>query len=601
MSDIIQLLPDSLANQIAAGEVIQRPASVIKELIENSVDSGASKIDIFIKEAGRALIQVIDNGSGMSETDARMSFERHATSKIKNIDDLFKIKTMGFRGEALASIAAIAQVEMKSRKENSELGTHIEISDSKVEKQEYCSCQKGTQISVKNLFYNVPARRKFLKSNQTELRHIITEFQRVALCNPEIEMTLNHNNSEIYNLPSGNIKQRIVNIFGKSINNALISIKTDTILANIHGFIGKPEFSKKSTSEQYFFVNNRYMRHHFFYKTLMSCYEKLIQAENYPSFFIFIDIDPSKIDINIHPTKTEIKFEDEKAISQILSASIREALGKFNIVPSIDFTLSEQIEIPIFKGNSNVQFPKIDINQNYNPFKQSYSEKKDRNNLQNWEKLYDGFEKKESENIEQKFDFDDTEQDNIEPEIANVFQFKNRYIFCQVKSGLMIIDQKKAYERIIFEKLIGSVEGNFPASQQTMFPEIIEFTAEDTMIINELSENFKKLGFDINSFGKNTFIINGTPGYLEINQWKDIIVESIEHYKIFEEEKSIIEKLSISIAKSSSKNFNNKLSPKEMNNIINSLFQCSVQNYTPDGKLIISMLTESEIEKIFKV
>ncbi|OFX19484.1 MAG: hypothetical protein A2033_07955 [Bacteroidetes bacterium GWA2_31_9] len=604
MSDIIQLLPDSVANQIAAGEVIQRPASVVKELVENSIDSGADKVEVFIKEAGRTLIQISDNGSGMSETDARLSFERHATSKIRNINDLFIIRTMGFRGEALASIAAIAQVEMKTKKDNQETGTFIEISDSIVHKQEPCSCSKGTQISVKNLFFNVPARRKFLKSNNTEFRNIMVEFQRIALCRPEVEMTLFHNDTEILHLPKSNLKQRIVNLIGKAINQSLVAIKTETLLGNIYGFVGKPEYARRTSSEQYFFVNGRYMRHPYFYKSVMGCYDKLIQSGFFPGYFIYFDIDPAKIDVNIHPTKTEIKFEDENSINQILIASVREALGKFNIVPSIDFDVLQKVDIPMFTKNTQVKFPKIDVNQDYNPFnKEEKTRTFEKQNVKGWENLYEGFENEKQETpVQSKMNIDIDEKVIEYEEYANVFQLKNKYILCQVKSGLMIIDQKRAFERIVYERLINSLQAHSGTIQQKLYPEMIEFSPEDCLVMDELISVFRGLGFDIHSFGKNTYIINGTPSFTEINEWKEVIESSVEHYKNLknENENIVFENLASSIAKSTANCFNSKLIPLEMNSIINNLFQCKVPNYTPNGKIIISILNEDEIEKKFK-
>ncbi len=403
MSDIINLLPDSVANQIAAGEVIQRPASVVKELVENSVDAGSTSIIVNIREAGKNLIQISDNGSGMSETDARMAFERHATSKIKNANDLFAIRTMGFRGEALASIAAIANVELKTKKKDNDLGVAINISGSEVISQEPVSCSDGSNFLIKNLFFNVPARRKFLKKNSTELKHIITEFQRIALVHPEIAMTLQHNDAEIYNLPISNHHERIVNIFGKGIKQNLISIETETTVISIKGFIGKPEFARKTSGEQYFFINDRYMKHPYFYKAVLLAYENILPPDTVPSFFLYFDADPSTIDINIHPTKTEIKFEDERAIWQIVQASVKQSLGKFNIVPSIDFDQESILDIDYSTKNKEIRQPSIEINHSYNPFEEEqkprpnsssgYSRKEEKSKSMNWESLYSGFEK----------------------------------------------------------------------------------------------------------------------------------------------------------------------------------------------------------------
>ncbi|UCH15046.1 MAG: DNA mismatch repair endonuclease MutL, partial [Bacteroidales bacterium] len=497
MADIIQLLPDSVANQIAAGEVIQRPASVVKELVENSIDAGSTSIKVYTKDGGRNLIQVIDNGYGMSDADAGLAFERHSTSKIRKADDLFEIRTMGFRGEALASIAAVANVTLKTKQIDSETGTLIEISGSQVVTQEQLVCPDGLNIIVKNLFFNVPARRKFLKSNSTELKHIINEFQKIGIAHPDIEMSLSHNESEIYNLPKSTVKQRIIHIFGKSINQNLTTISTDTSLVRLKGFIGKPEYAKKTYGEQFFFINNRYMRHPYFHRAVMNAYEKILQPDSIPSYFIFMAADPGTIDINIHPTKTEIKFEDEQAIFQIIKAAVKEALGKFSITPSIDFNNNGVIEIPSLKKDTEINIPEVPINPDYNPFETSkdyksyskgkdYVSEKESRLKENWDKLYDGFAS--DKDHPDSFRMDDIpEQKTLESSdllsTSNIFQLKGRYILTSVKSGLMIIDQKRAHERILFEKYIKSLANNTPMAQKTLFPETIELNAADHSVI----------------------------------------------------------------------------------------------------------------------
>jgi DNA mismatch repair protein MutL len=481
MTDIIHLLPDSVANQIAAGEVIQRPASVIKELVENAIDAGASTIQVLVKDAGRTLIQIIDNGKGMSETDARLSFERHATSKIKTADDLFSLSTMGFRGEALASIAAIAQVELRTRREEDELGILIEVAGSRVEKQEAVSCSKGTMFSVKNLFFNVPARRKFLKANSTELNQIINEFNRIAIIYPQISFSLTHNDSLIYQLSESSLRQRIVSIFGKTINQQLLSIETQTSLVTISGFIGKPESAKKQMHNQYFFVNGRYMRHPYFHKAVMQAFDRMLAPETSPSYFISFSIDPSNIDVNIHPTKTEIKFENEQAIWSIILASVREALGKFNVVPGIDFDQENAAEIPVLNTQTDIKVPTTGFNPEYNPFKQnSESPSYKRENL-NWEKLYEGFESDkggiDETTTQSNLTFSSNESTLLfrnEDICSDYFQFRGKYIFTSVKSGLMLIDQHRAHMRILYEQYLQSIKLQKGVSQQMLFPELLE-------------------------------------------------------------------------------------------------------------------------------
>ncbi|NLA24148.1 MAG: DNA mismatch repair endonuclease MutL, partial [Bacteroidales bacterium] len=520
MSDIIKLLPDAVANQIAAGEVVQRPASVVKELTENAIDAGANEIHIIIKDAGKTLIQVIDNGCGMTATDARMCFERHATSKIRNADDLFKIRTMGFRGEAMASIAAISEMEMRTKRHDADVGTKLMIAGSEVISQEAFQCANGTNTIVRNLFFNVPARRKFLKSDQTELKHIIEEFNRVAIPNPDIKFTLTHNDNEIIQTETGNLRQRIVHLFGKQINQLLIPVSVETSIVNIHGFIGKPEKTRKTSDQQFFFVNNRYMQHPYFRRAIMMAYENIIQPNTFPSFFIFLEVDPSQVDINIHPTKTEIKFEDERSIFQILNAGVKESLGKFNIKAPMEFTEDITRDVHL---TSSTEFkpPVISLNPNYNPFETGKQKSKDtyyQNFNQNfynenkppanWESLYEAAKSVPNTDLELSMDLPEDSENN------NFFQLKEKYILTSVKSGLMIIDQVRAHERVLFDKFLLLMQDRRSATQKQLFPEQIELNPSDKAIFTEISDQLTAVGFDISFLGKNTIAINGIPSEL---------------------------------------------------------------------------------------
>ncbi|MFW5831653.1 MAG: DNA mismatch repair endonuclease MutL [Prolixibacteraceae bacterium] len=611
MSDIINLLPDSVANQIAAGEVIQRPASVVKELVENSLDSGADEIIIHVKDAGKTLVQISDNGCGMSPTDARMAFERHATSKINAANDLFCIRTMGFRGEALASVAAIADVELKTRRTEDEVGTLLHIVGSGVKKQEPAACNSGTTITVKNLFFNVPARRKFLKSNTTELKHIINEIQRVALPNPQIKFSFYHNNAPLYELGKSNYRKRVVDVFGKSINQSLVPIEEDTSLVKITGFAGQPKFARKTMGEQFFFVNKRYMRHPYFHKAVMHAYEKLLPSETFPSYFLFMDIDPENIDINVHPTKTEIKFENEQAIWQIIHAAVRETLGKYNVVPSIDFDQSGSVDIPVSKKHSgNIAFPDIKINPEYNPFdneKPSASNRfngsqDNKSNLKHWESLYtENSRVKQEEEEEPELDEGLYSKSNDQYSGKKVLQLKQKYILTPVKSGLMVIDQKRAHQRILFEKFMEVLKSESVASQQQLFPQTIELNPADAEVLRNILEDLLALGFDIREFGKNTFIINGTPGVLDVSSPEVIIEKLLEEYKNspVDARKKAREQVAISLAKASALNYGTELKQEEMDHLIDDLFACSTPNYSPGGKKVISILQLEDIEKTF--
>ena len=622
MSDVIRLLPDSVANQIAAGEVIQRPASVIKELVENAVDAGAKHIEVQVVDAGKTSIQVIDDGKGMSETDARLAFERHATSKIREASDLFALHTMGFRGEALASIAAVAQVELRTRLEGEELGTSLCISGSKVETQETISCPQGCNFNVKNLFFNVPARRKFLKSNQTELNNILTEFERIALVNPEISFSLNHNGTEMMNLPAIQLKQRIMGIFGKKINQELLPLEVDTTMVRVSGFVGRPDSSRKKGARQFFFVNGRYMRHPYFHKAVMDAYERLIPTGEQVSYFIYFDIDPSHIDVNIHPTKTEIKFENEQAIWQILTAVIKETLGKFNAVPSIDFDAEGMPDIPAFESSpySMVQAPKLDYDPNYNPFNTSSgsSGSYTRQKVDGWEELYGGYEPSmqavaypdESVFVEEGLGepemapslYASTEMQQAVESSSLHYQYKGRYILTSVKSGLMIIDQQRAHIRGLFDRYLTQIENRKGASQGMLFPDIVQFAVSEIPVLESITEDLSYLGFELTDLGGGSYAINGIPSGIEGLNPVDL-VQNMVHAAIEKGcrvKSEVQEMLALSLAKAASIVPGQVLSNEEMNQLVDELLTSVAPNYTPDGKTVLAMMGEDELEKLFK-
>jgi DNA mismatch repair protein MutL len=596
MSDIIHLLPDSIANQIAAGEVIQRPASVVKELMENSIDAGATKIQVFVKDAGRTSIQVVDNGKGMSPTDARLSFERHATSKITNAKDLFSLQTMGFRGEALASIASVAQVELKTRQKDDEIGTFIAI-DGLLTNQETISCPIGTSFTVNNLFFNIPARRKFLKSNTTELRHIIETFQRIVLTYPDIHFSLTHNNSDIYQLPPTNKRQRITQIFGKKTYHQLLSIEAKTSIVNISGFVGNIDSASKA-APQFFFVNGRYMRHPYFHKAVMEAYTRILKPEQTPSYFIYFDVDPATIDINVHPTKTEIKFQDEREIWQILTVCIKESLGKFNIVPSIDFDTEGMIDFPIEKPINIPNSISPTYDREYNPFNTN-STKKTTTSISNWDAFY-----KKQNDI--KISEPDINQENKElfetkDTLTNqYFQYKDKYIFTAVKSGMMIINQQRAHTQILFEKFLNNQQENL--SQQLLFPEKIEIDASESTILNEIEPQLKQLGFDISDLGQCTYSICGIPASItngnNVQQTiKELIACAKEHdTKVLS---NLNNELAFSLAKSAAIPNTKSLNQEEITDLIDKLFQCKNHQFTYDGKPIITILDDFELDKKF--
>jgi len=614
MADIIQVLPDSVANQIAAGEVIQRPASVVKELMENAVDAEATEIKVVLKDAGKTSIQVIDNGLGMTDTDARLAFERHSTSKIKQADDLFSINTMGFRGEALASIAAIAHIDLKTRAGHEEIGTFIRIEGSRVVEQEPAQCPKGSNFTVKNLFYNVPARRKFLKKDTTELNNAIREFVRVAMAYPHIAFTFIHNDYIHYQLKKENFGQRIVGIFGRSIKEKLIPVKTETRIVNVQGYIGHPEKAKKRSGEQFFFVNNRYMKNPYLYKAVMEAYEKLIPHGAIPSFFIRFELQADNIDVNIHPTKTEIKFEDQQAVWQILNAAVRESLGKHNVVPSLDFDQGGNIGIPTPRKNQQVKPPEIEVDPTFNPFKDlgkggsssssPQSTKHERDNLANWESLYEGFENEHQQHtmkFASKATADESEENSEGTQDENrFFQLKGKYILTQVRSGLMIIHQSRAHVRILYEKYLKNSSQRTGTVQRKLYPEDVMLSYEDYNTLGEIKDDFQKAGFEIDFLGDNTIRLNGVPGDIKIPRGQELIDNFLEAYlqnKGVAE--SISERIAISLSKASSISQGRKMEYEEMRELVDKLFACSAPNYTPEGEKIISLMQTETLEKLF--
>ncbi len=618
MTDIIQLLPDSVANQIAAGEVVQRPASVVKELMENAIDAGAGNIQVILKNVGKSTIQIIDDGKGMSPIDARMAFERHATSKISSAQDLFSIRTLGFRGEALPSIASVAEIEMKTRRQEDELGTCISISASELKSQNTVNVPAGTNIAVKNLFYNVPARRKFLKSDTTELRNIINEFLRVALAYPEISFSLLNNGSEIYQLPPSGLRQRIVNAFGKSMNAKLIHICCETSLVMIKGYVCSPEQAKKTYGEQYFFVNNRFMKHNFFHKAVMEAYSGLISPEALPSYFLYFTVQPDTIDVNIHPTKTEIKFQDENDFFQILMAGIREVLGKFNIKPPLDFDTEGSIETALPESKDHIPYtPKVNYKPDYNPF--NYKPGGIGIEDSNFEKTpavhTSGHHKKVPANWETLFEDLKEKPDAVQttlPEFSGqavtnqtnngFLQLKGRFLVTLVEIGLMLIDQKRAHERILFEKYMDSLTSRRINSQKCLFPETLELCAADFALIGEIREELESLGFELNVFGKNCYAIYATPSDLSYTHAKKNLMQLIEHYKNTEGniKNKMHERIALATAKAAAIDYNTPLSNIEMAELVSNLFACKHHKVTAEGKTIIRIIDEEEINNRFK-
>jgi DNA mismatch repair protein MutL len=599
MSDIIRLLPDSVANQIAAGEVIQRPASVVKELAENAVDAGATEISMVIRDAGRTLVQVIDNGSGMSETDARLAFERHATSKIASAEDLFAISTKGFRGEALASIAAVSMTELRTRREEDEAGTLVEISNSRVTRQEPCSCAAGSVFSVKNLFYNVPARRKFLKSDNTEFRHIITEFQRIALAHPSIKFNLIHNDQEVYRLPAGNSRQRIVALFGRQYNQNLVTVETETTIVSISGFAGKPENARRSAGEQFFFINDRFIRHPYLHRAVLEAYQGILPPDTVPAYFLFMTADPSTIDVNIHPTKTEVKFEDERSVWQIMMASVREALGRFNVVPSMDFGPEGAVEMPVITGDMPApQSPHIEVDTTFNPFDNNEYRRPDlkwtdddrRGAAHGWESLF---------TITARSDSGEGSKGSADR--RRFFQVKNRYIMCPVISGIMMIDQRRAHERVLYERYLASLGDGPKPAQVSLFPIEKELNPGDIIILEEIKEEIKALGFGVTTGSGSTVTITGHPADSRNVSPLAMLETLITEYKqtLGDPSVSSRERVALSMAKASAIPYGMPLTHEEMEELFDMLFACAMPNYSPSGKTVMNIITLEELDRRF--
>ncbi len=623
MSDVIRLLPDSVANQIAAGEVIQRPASVIKELVENSIDAGATSVTIILKDAGRTLIQVIDNGSGMSDTDARLAFERHATSKIRKADDLFALSTMGFRGEALASIAAIAQVDLRTMLKGESIGTRLIINGSKVESQQPEACAPGSNLMVKNLFFNVPARRKFLKKDSVEMSNIMREFERLALVNTGIEFTLISNEVTLHSLLRASLKQRIADLFGKSLDKQIIPVETDTSIVRINGFIGLPENARKRNPLQYFMVNGRNMRHPYFHKAILQCYERLIPAEAQPNYFINLTVDPETIDVNIHPTKNEIKFENEQAIWQILTAAVRESLGRFNAAPAIDFDIEDAPEIPVFAPDNDATH-EVELDGGYNPFaitgtgnaKRASSVSSShvsehtasrQSQFQDWEKLYDDFVKKRDDGyasmVESKVNCPETQNElemDVDTRATATLQLKNSYILTPSRDGLMIIDQHRAHKRILYDSYIDKAREQKFACQTTMFPEAVELSPSQNAILTDIAPSLEELGFNIAPLGDNTWSIIGIPSVLTGSNPRDTLLGMIE--SITESGEGLAtglqERIALSMARSSAIKRGQTLTPAEMDKLISDLFRLPTPSLTPEGQKVFTIINIDDISGI---
>ena len=637
MIDIIQLLPDSIANQIAAGEVIQRPASAVKELLENAIDAGASTIKLILKEAGKTLIQVIDDGCGMSETDARMSFERHATSKIRHADDLFNIRTMGFRGEALASIASIAQVELRTRRRTDELGIKIAIEGFELKSQEPCQCPAGTNFQVRNLFFNVPARRNFLKSNTVELRHVMDEFERVAMANPSVFLSLHHNGQEIFHLPAGNLRQRIVGLFGKDTNKKLVPVEEQTDVVNITGFVGKPEFSKKTRGEQFFFVNTRFIKSQYLNHAVQAAFDDLLPKDSFPTYYIFIEIDPSRIDINVHPTKQEIKFEDERIVYNYLKVAVRHALGQSAITPMLDFDqeqgLGQSYTIPRNAVRSQDSRGQFETRQsNFEQVKNDLNFKKpstlERSNLENWEKLYEVFDVKVTETIEHQEFTHDTE--NLQPEGETLtfqsnfetseppymlddtegsfskqqrdpYQIHSSYVVSHIKSGFLLIDQQAASERILYEKYLTLLEEKQVSTQAQLFPKTLYFSPNDAAILKEILPEINHLGFDVQEFGNDTYIVHGLPSdWMHYKDEQKVIESLLEQYKTeVDFQLNVSERIARSMARSAAVKRGTPLSNREMQELIDQLFACAMPFKSPTGRNCFISFDLEDLQKQF--
>ena len=617
MSDVIKLLPDSVANQIAAGEVIQRPASVIKELVENAIDAQATHVQIILKDAGRTLIQIIDDGVGMSETDARLAFERHSTSKIRTADDLFTLRTMGFRGEALASIAAISQVELRTRRHDSQLGTRLVINASHCESQEPDMCPEGSNFMIKNIFFNVPARRKFLKSNQVELSNIVKEFEKLALINNEVEFTLMHNGNLMYKLAKGTFRQRITALMGSNLDQQLLPVSIDTSIVKVQGYIGKPENARKRNALQFMFVNERFMRHPYFHKAVMSAYDQLIPEGEQPNYFLRFTVEPQSIDVNIHPTKTEIKFEDEMPIWQILAAGVKETLGRFCEVPSIDFDTQDAPAIPAYSGHVEVHRPEIEVDPSYNPFKSpaqgassspSRHHAADRQPMSNWDELFANFERKRRDGMDQSSAEPSVvagdEQQPMLPlgDLQTAYlQLKGRYILSPAKSGLMIIDQHRAHVRILFDRYISRIHADDLSSQTILFPEVLHLSAAQGAALRELLPDMEKMGFVITPLNDNDWAVNGIPSGLEnvdASSMVHQIIESVDNGGM-PVKRLVMEHLALSVARAAAIPAGRVLQQQEMDKLVGDLLSLPEPNYTPDGKTIITVIPIEQISKMF--
>jgi DNA mismatch repair protein MutL len=619
LPDIIQLLPDNIANQIAAGEVIQRPSSVVKELLENAVDAGATEIKLIINDAGKALIQVIDNGKGMSETDARMAFERHATSKIKNIDDLFHIRTMGFRGEALASIAAVAQVELKTKKAEDETGTFIEIENSGVIKQEPIAYTQGTSIAMKNLFFNVPARRNFLKSNAAEMRHVIDEFIRVALSFPDIFFSLTSNGQEVFHLERGSLKQRVVQVLGSNNNSKLVSVQEDTDYLNIYGFVGKPETAKRTRGDQYFFVNNRFIKSPYLNHAVMNAFQQMITADSFPLYVLFIDMDPSQLDINVHPTKQEIKFEDEKIVYAFVQAAVKHALAQFSITPTLDFDLDPSIQHldavskPVTQENKTAaassSLYKTFIQKNQAHF----IEADNKSELKHWREFYESpTENKEQVTSDKAQGFENmngqqptaSSQRSSSLEIIEdqkFTQIHNTYIAASTNRGFILINQQSAHERILYERYIAASQGKAIATQTSLFPATLQLSPQDSVLLNDLMYDLNELGYLIEPFGKDAFVIQGTPADVFEGNEKRVLENLLEQFKHFSNDLKFSkrEKLIRSLAWQHAIKPGTALTEKEMKTLIEELFACKQPNITPNSNPTYMEFKKDYLEKLF--
>ena len=609
MADIIQLLPDHVANQIAAGEVVQRPASVVKELLENAIDAGSSTIKLLVKNAGKVLIQVIDDGIGMSANDARLSFERHATSKIKVADDLFNLNTKGFRGEALASIAAIAHVEMKTRQISDELGTLLSVEGSIFTTQEHIATPKGSSIAVKNLFFNIPARRNFLKSDNVELRHIIDEFQRVVLAHPSINFSMYHNGSDLFNLQKGSFRQRIVNTFGRKTNEKLVPVEETTEVLSISGFVGKPEYSKKSRGEQFFFVNNRYIKSPYLNHSILSAFEGLLQTGRYPSYFLNLQVNPKSIDINIHPTKTEIKFDDEQTMYAIIRAAIKHSLGQFSIAPVLDFERDKNLDTPYALNAGETSAPKVEVNRSFNPFYKSshrtplYSKPVS----ESWEGLYVGLDSKSNTDNFSQVSYESDEMmssifdDKIERKVQKTFQLHNKYIINTIKSGMVVIDQNRAHERILYEDYLRKITTNKAVSQQLLFPLQLNLSTSDINIIKDVQQALETTGFVFSTSTNETVELKGLPvGVKEsdVSNIFDQLIHDIEN-EIPDVNFSVSDLLSKSLAKSLAIKNGKKLERQEQEYIVNTLFFCKEPAVSPSNKSIFITIKVDELDKKF--